>query len=815
MRTLRKHKTALAAIAVYHFIFFFPALFMARIPSPNDVFYNYDPWQSLRTVDVQNSLLNDPPTSYFTLMTLVKSDWHAFHWNPFVGSGIPGFGSSAAAVLSPFILLPTLALPLALIFAGIILLKLNAAFFFGYLWLREERLGKAGAALGAIVFAASGAIAVRWWWQATNATALYPALLWIALRTARGKRVPLWLVALIALAYALAGFPATMAYGAWIALAYFAIRVRRLSPRVLVTTAIGVLLAIAVAMPSLIPMAQLVRRSGYLQTRADVSSTFAFPLRHLLLFLDPQRLGSPAYHNWAGDRALGILNNYVEATVYVGIVALPLLLVALFNRRVRARWFWLVLLLLLAGAMFGAPVAREVFASLPGFKYSSLTRLQMALPIPVAFVAAAGASLLSRRRATIGMLLAIAAAADLAVFAARFYPYLPPSLAVPPPTPATSYLAAQPKPFRIAPFFLYLWPNTAEMAGLEDIRSHFSSERDYRAMLRRIDPTSFETASTILELNSLQFDFRDPLVAMLGVRYYLENRNIDIVKWKIFGATEPGVKEVANMSLLPGITVWRTIKVDPQPFYAIEIPMSVESRGGRNANVAVRLLRGGRVVWRRNFHANDIDVLEKIYVPLAPYARGGEVTLSMHVTGMKVSVLTSVDRSFFYGRVTVPLIFDRELPDGRLFINLAEVPRFHAVTRLRAMPREQFVATTKDVDFAGEAIVTDVRRVLLESSPAEVTLRSYENDEQVVDVVAAQNTFVASSEKLTPELRVTLDGRETTPVEINMLFAGVHVPAGRHRLVFSRRIGRGWWPVSGVALVLLAGLSIAEARRRR
>src|SRR2546426_243991 len=117
-RRFRKHRIALIALAVYHFAFFFPTLFMQRVPSPNDV-------------------------------------------------------------------------------------------FFAYLWLREERLGKRGAAVGAILFAASGPLAVRWFWQATNATTLYPALLWIALRAARGRRTPLWAVGLTVLAYALAGFPAT------------------------------------------------------------------------------------------------------------------------------------------------------------------------------------------------------------------------------------------------------------------------------------------------------------------------------------------------------------------------------------------------------------------------------------------------------------------------------------------------------------------------------------------------------------------------------------------------------------------------------
>jgi hypothetical protein len=217
LRAIKKHRVALIALAVYHFVFFFPTLFMGRIASPNDVFYNFEPWKSVGQVSAQNSLINDPPTAYYTALAVIKTDQRAFQWDPFIASGVPGFGMT---LLTPFSFLPAL-LPLPWIFTGIILLKLNVAFWLAYLWLREERLGKRGAAVGAILFAAAGPFAVRWWWHVTNATPLYPALLWIALRTARGKRTPAWAVGLVALCYALAAFPATMAYGAYAAVAYF------------------------------------------------------------------------------------------------------------------------------------------------------------------------------------------------------------------------------------------------------------------------------------------------------------------------------------------------------------------------------------------------------------------------------------------------------------------------------------------------------------------------------------------------------------------------------------------------------------------
>src|SRR5215212_6999843 len=243
---------------------------MGRVVSPNDVFANFSPWNLGHPLDVtraQNSLLNDPPTSYFTLLALAKSDPRTFHWNPYIASGVPGFGSSAAATLTPFVLLPLL-LPLTWLYTAMAFLKLNAGFVFAYLWLREERLGRRGAAIGAILFACAGMYSVRWLWQITNTTVLYPALLWILRRTFNGRRTPVLVTAFLALAYAISGFPAAIAYGAWITFVYALFGVRR--PRLrfpirgLATAAAGVLAAALIALPMLVPFVQLIQRTGYL-----------------------------------------------------------------------------------------------------------------------------------------------------------------------------------------------------------------------------------------------------------------------------------------------------------------------------------------------------------------------------------------------------------------------------------------------------------------------------------------------------------------------------------------------------------------------
>jgi hypothetical protein len=835
-RRLRKHRTALIALAVYNFVLFFPIAFMGRVVSPNDVFCNYSPWSTVRPAEVltQNSTMNDPPTAYFTLMTLARSDWRTFHWNPYIASGIPGFGSSASAILSPFILLPVLLVPLAWIYTAILFLKLNASFVFAYLWLREERLGRNGAAVGAIVIAGAGVYAVRWLWQITNATVLYPALLWIVRRTMNGKRMSIAGVTLIALAYALAGFPAAMAYGAWLVIVYgvflvlergmsgsgaAALPKRWLWPPHSKRVVAGVVLGLMIATPSLVPFVQFLKRSGYLEMRQGASLASVFPIEHWRSFIEPDRLGHPAYKDWAGDRRLGPLNNYTETTVYLGLLTIPLALLGLFRRRARARWFWLACAALILACMFGAPVVAPWISNLPGFKFSALARVGLLLPLPIGYLAAAGTRLL--RRPLIAGVLAALIAYDLALLAGRFYPYLEPKHANVPVTPMMQFLRNDQAPFRVAPFFDYFWPNSAELVRVEDVRSHFGSERDYRRMLLRLDPTSWSGTSTVLTFNSLKYDVTDPLNALLGIRWFIEHNEIDILKWGIFSKTVPGVKQTGSMQFKSGALFERTVRVDAEPFWAIEFPVDVIETRGRNPRLEVTLLKNGAAVWSRAFTSEQTNVMDKIYVPLRPYAHLGEsVTLRVRSVGMQGWMLEAKnappkESSLFYGRVTTPVIFDRQLPDGKLFRNLAELPRFRAVSKLRKLNDDEFLAT-RDVDFETEAVITDdpVMPPTLAPTDARATLTDYAPNEQRMTTQSLAPFYLASSEKLTPELRVTIDGNDARAIETDMLFAGVTVPAGQHEVVFSRRIARGWWWVAVVGVGLWLVAIGFEARRR-
>lgn len=835
-RFARKHRFALAALLAYHVVLFFPTLFMGRVLSTNDVFYHYEPWTTARAIEAQNPTLDAASTGILTVLSLVKNEPAALHWNPYIGSGIPGFASSV--VLSPFMLVPALLLPLLLLYTGIIVAKINFAFVFAYLWLREERMGKGSAALGATVFAAAGIYSVWWLLHPTNATVLYPAFLYLAARISGGRRVSILTTAVVALFAIMAGFPAMIAYGAWVTILYFAFRLirrRTLPLRQIGRAAIAVALAALIASPFVSSFVSFLERTGYLEARATTAAQHVYPLDHFASFVSPFRLGDPAAHLWTGDARLGYSNDFVEATVYLGLLTLPLMLAGLFRRRATSRWFFLAATAVVLLVIFGPLEVRELAGRIPGLRYSPLTRLRVLLPIGASYLAAAGlASIGSAWRRTplrkflwlpVGVAV-LFTSLDLSLFAARFYPYLTPDVATPPASETIDFLKSQAPPFRVAPFFTYAYPNTAELLRFEDVRSHFSSEASYRKLMLRVDPGAWDSPTVIL-FNSLKTRLADPLFGFMNVRYFVEQKNIDIVRWSIFEHTKLDVANRGALPLNPGNVLRRTIVVGSDPFYALELTASAPSGASAASTLVVSFVRPetGEIVFRRDLTVEELQRFNKVYLPVSRFASpDNALELVVESRGMKATLIRSDappgESPLFYGRVTWPIVLTHELPDGRIFENLAELPRYYAVWSLATMADEAFLkndamdlahtaAIDRPSDFAKRlgAVPPTMRR-------AKFRIAHYGVADQAIDTDAPAPFLMATSEKLNPELRVFVDGKRVEPLKINTMFAGVPVDAGTHRVELRRRTGGVWWIPSALAAVALFAIAIVDRRRR-
>jgi len=415
---------------------------------------------------------------------------------------------------------------------------------------------------------------------------------------------------------------------------------------------------------------------------------------------------------------------------------------------------------------------------------------------------------------------------DLAFFAARFYPYVPFGEALPVPSETIGFLQHETGPFRIAPFFPYLFPNTSEMFRLEDIRSHWGAEKRYRELMHRIDPTSLDL-STVILFNSLKFNFSDPLLAMLNVRYFVEQPDIDIIRWTIESGTTPIFPATGMLAFRSGETLRRSLKIEGDPFYAIVIPFQFQSAFGDDAFIEMELVSAsGRSLARSRTDGADLRKRQRLFLAIPRSTpKGTEATLVVSSKGVYGSVASSKDAPggeapLAPGRVAVPLILEHEFRDGRVFRNLAELPRYFPVWQVKTMADET-VMTRRDLDFSQAAytpvpsagLAGRIGAVAPAARIASISILPFHGGRQRVHVRSSGSFLLASSEKLTPELRVYVDGKAVEALPINLLFAGVSIPPGEHRVDFVRRIGRGWWPVSLAGLLLFLGTALAEFRQ--
>jgi len=98
---------------------------------------------------------------------------------------------------------------------------------------------------------------------------------------------------------------------------------------------------------------------------------------------------------------------------------------------------------------------------------------------------------------------------------------------------------------------------------------------------------------------------------------------------------------------------------------------------------------------------------------------------------------------------------------------------------------------------------------------ASVRIVNYSAGEAELETSSKVPFLLASSEKLTPELRVMIDGEVANTVEINGMFTGVAVGSGEHSVRFDRRIGRGGWAPALIGLLMLGAGTGWEARSRK
>jgi hypothetical protein len=212
-------------------VFLLPAFVTDRTPLPVDHVRSIPPWNALGPVVVHNPNLNDVALQFAPWQQAVRDSWrkgeipHRDRWN---GCGTPLAANGSSSAFSPIVLLG-LFLPLAQSFTLQGALKLFLAMTGTWSWLRELRVSREGALLGAVSFAFSFSVTPWLYFPQTAVLCFWPWAFFAVelLRDAAASRRAFLLLVTVFTLWPLGGHIESAASGA--ALLVLWIGIRRLS----------------------------------------------------------------------------------------------------------------------------------------------------------------------------------------------------------------------------------------------------------------------------------------------------------------------------------------------------------------------------------------------------------------------------------------------------------------------------------------------------------------------------------------------------------------------------------------------------------
>jgi hypothetical protein len=157
-------------------VFLLPGFVSDRTPLPVDHVRSIPPWNALGPVVVSNPNLNDVALQFAPWQQAVRAAWrdgeipHRDRWN---GCGTPLAANGSSSAFSPIVLLG-LVLPLAQSFTLQGALKLFLAMGGTWQWLRELRVSREGALVGAVAFSFSFSMTPWLYFPQTAVLCLWP-----------------------------------------------------------------------------------------------------------------------------------------------------------------------------------------------------------------------------------------------------------------------------------------------------------------------------------------------------------------------------------------------------------------------------------------------------------------------------------------------------------------------------------------------------------------------------------------------------------------------------------------------------------------
>ncbi len=350
---------AIGGLAVLVLILVAPTLLPGRVLIPFDIVTEaWPPWQQPnQPVEVNNMLLADA-VNYIVpvknLLALSVRQGHLPLWNPYVLGGYPLTYNTQAGVFYPLTALYYV-MPLLAVVDLVIILQMMLGALFMYAFLRQIKLSKIGAVVGAAIFIFNGLMVIWLEWQAVHAAIIWlPLQLLLAERiviksasddpTARRNVYILSILCGVSLAIPWLGghwnwtLYTSMTLAAYLFWRMFPLlRERRTRKErqtlllpILLIFLIGLGLALVQVLPAFDYLSQSHRQALTFQQARERSL-----LNRFVVMLIPNFFGSPVDDNWWGPR------NFAETTFFVGLLPLFLTSLAAFTRRDRIAAFFM------------------------------------------------------------------------------------------------------------------------------------------------------------------------------------------------------------------------------------------------------------------------------------------------------------------------------------------------------------------------------------------------------------------------------------------------------------------------------------------
>jgi hypothetical protein len=396
-------------------------IFLNKVFLPMDFLQFWRPWDSLfpSKTPINNIVISDAAEALYPFLHFVGESLKAGYlplWNPFIFLGLPTTMMGSHVVFNPLSIILLRSFDTATAHSLSILINLSLIASFSYLFFLERGLTRTSALLGSMVLTLNGHLMVWLEFGAPDfAYAGMAASLYCFEKSLKERRLRFSVLNGIAIGILLLGgsiqwvfflvplmglYATAKVIEGWDGRAPFWSRVRPL--RLFLAPA---LLGILIASPNLLFFADYAGLSQRtIRSFAWVKAhTATFYPELLTTFLFPNFFGYQPGGVWfARDSSTIVFQNYNELGVYMGVVTLPLTLLALRARESRVMAiFWS---LILGGALLVAMKPPLLYYLLyqyaPGFNGMQPTRTIILLPPAFAFLAALGMDSLQRQPLT-------------------------------------------------------------------------------------------------------------------------------------------------------------------------------------------------------------------------------------------------------------------------------------------------------------------------------------------------------------------------------------------------------------------------------